>query len=208
MLIVAIEWDSAPTTSCAWTCAERGSRAQLREQQNFGACSTTWDVLLPHRHAQGIVHVGRACAACSATNRMKSKAALPVVLPKQQGPRRVQGRMIMERGEVSVSGQMARRWHGDRHLHQQPRAVRLRQFCGGRGIYRDVTQRRNLERTAAPGHHRHADGHSQPPRVSGMRRVGLCPFTQPTASPDLADAGPGTTSRPSTTVLATWPRCR
>ena len=95
------------------------------------------------------------------------------------GPRRVSKAAIMEHGEVSDFGQMAARWHGDRHsISSHALYDHAGNFAGVEGIYRDVTQRKNLgARAAAPGHHRHADGIANR-RVSGMCRVGLCPFTE------------------------------
>ncbi|HVL44820.1 MAG TPA: sensor domain-containing diguanylate cyclase, partial [Acidovorax sp.] len=150
---VAIEWDGAPAVlMCGMDMTHQSEiEAQLREsEQNFRRLFENMQDVYYRTDAQGIVqHVGPGVRRVLGYEPHEIESRTAESYYPQSTDRDAFKAAIMEHGEVSdFPGQMVRRDGTVIDISISSHALydHAGNFAGVEGIYRDVTQRKNLER--------------------------------------------------------------
>ena len=150
---VAIEWDGAPAVlMCGMDMTHQSEiEAQLREsEQNFRRLFDNMQDVYYRTDAQGIVqHVGPGVRRVLGYEPHEIEGRTAESYYPQSKDRDAFKAAIMEHGEVSdFPGQMVRRDGTVIDISISSHALydHAGNFAGVEGIYRDVTQRKNLER--------------------------------------------------------------
>ena len=150
---VAVEWEGAPAVlMCGMDMTHQSEiEAQLREsEQNFRRLFDNMQDVYYRTNAQGVVeHVGPGVRRVLGYEPQEIEGRTAESYYPQSTDREALKVAIMEKGEVSdFPGQMVRRDGTVIDISISSHALydHAGNFAGVEGIYRDVTQRKNLER--------------------------------------------------------------
>ena len=150
---VAVEWEGAPAVlMCGMDMTHQSEiEAQLREsEQNFRRLFDNMQDVYYRTNAQGVVqHVGPGVRRVLGYEPQEIEGRTAESYYPQSTDREAFKVAIMEKGEVSdFPGQMVRRDGTVIDISISSHALydHAGNFAGVEGIYRDVTQRKNLER--------------------------------------------------------------